>query len=111
MTCCSGLSHGFVWCGVGNHGPVSVNSRSANLTAGFHSIEVDYCNMGGPAALSLSWKGPNDTAYSVRVVPCKPQLEPSILPRKIHLLGYSKRPSTMTRVCLYCVYTCIYVYV
>ena len=69
-------------CAVGNHGEASVNSRSANFTAGFHSIEVDYCNMGGIASLSLYWKGPNDTTYSVRAVPCNSQTDSSPPPHK-----------------------------
>ena len=52
----------------GWHGPVTVNSRSGNFTAGYHSIEVDYCNVAGTATLSLSWKGPNDTSYSVGIM-------------------------------------------
>ena len=112
-----GMLHRFdsqlVWCVVGNHGPVSKNSRSANFTAGFHSIEVDYCNMGGSAALSLFWKGPNDTTYSVRFVPCQCLLESSPLPTsrtwsKDNLSGHSKLPSTMTHMRMFvCMLVCI----
>lgn len=56
------------WFDIGYHGAVTVNSRSGNFTAGYHSIEVDYCNVQGYAALTLSWKGPNDTSYSVSTV-------------------------------------------
>ncbi|KAL3163030.1 hypothetical protein ABBQ32_009455 [Trebouxia sp. C0010 RCD-2024] len=54
----------------GNHANVTTNSRRVNLTAGYHSIEVDYCNIGGMASLHLLWKGPNATTYSVRAHPC-----------------------------------------
>ncbi len=49
----------------GSHSATSVQSQSINLTAGYHSIEVDYCNLYGVAELSLKWKGPNDSAYVV----------------------------------------------
>ena len=49
----------------GSHSATSVQSQSVNLTAGYHSIEVDYCNLYGVAELSLKWKGPTDSAYTV----------------------------------------------
>lgn len=122
MWCCNALrscdtlqrfNSDLIWCIVGNHGQVSMNSRSANFTAGFHSIEVDYCNMGGSAALSLFWKGPNDTTYSVRFVPCQCLLESSPLPTsrtwsKDNLSGHSKLPSTMTHMRMFvCMLVCI----
>ena len=61
----------------GGHSAIAVNSKSANLTAGYHSIEVDYCNMYLSAELSLRWKGPNDTAYSVSAA-CKRMVMPCL---------------------------------
>ncbi len=49
----------------GTHSAITVQSQSINLTAGYHSIEVDYCQLAGSAELSLKWKGPNDSAYAV----------------------------------------------
>ena len=49
----------------GSHSAITVQSQSINLTAGYHSIEVDYCQLAGSAELSLKWKGPNDSAYAV----------------------------------------------
>ncbi|KAL0041525.1 hypothetical protein WJX79_006292 [Trebouxia sp. C0005] len=49
----------------GSHSATSVQSQSFNLTAGYHSIEVDYCNLYSAAELSLKWKGPTDSAYAV----------------------------------------------
>lgn len=49
----------------GSHSATSVQSQSVNLTAGYHSIEVDYCNLYGVAQLSLKWKGPTDSVYAV----------------------------------------------
>lgn len=75
LQCCDSQ---LAWYVAGNHGPVSQYSKSANFTAGFHSIELDFCNMGGTAALSLLWKGPNATTYSVRAVPSTPETEYSL---------------------------------
>ena len=54
----------------GQHGTTTV-TNSRNLTAGWHSIEVDYFDAGGSANLVLSWKAPNATSYTVSgLSPC-----------------------------------------